>query len=127
VKGKLLSAFGKRREGERAALHQTTAATIGIRGTAIYAEATDDVTYICTCYGKTRLTANTDSSVYEDVKAKYHDNPRYIYTKPKDGKLIEPAPVINHTNEELMLIEACQGRRVPWAFAGDYDNDDSKY
>jgi len=27
VKGKLLSAFGKRREGERAALHQTTAAT----------------------------------------------------------------------------------------------------
>lgn len=126
VTGKLLSAFGKRRDSEREVLHQTTTATIGIRGTAVYTEAESDRTYICTCYGKTRLTANTDPSVYEDVKARYHDKPRYIYAEPQNGQLIAPAPIINHTNDELYLLEACQQRRLPRSFAADYDGGSNK-
>jgi hypothetical protein len=36
-----------------------------------------------------------------------------------EGKNIRPAPFINHTDQELMLIEALVGRTPPFVFAGD--------
>lgn len=120
VTGKLLSVFGKRPPREKLRV-RTVVATIGIRGTGMYVEAAEDKTYICTCYGVADLAANNDSNSRETVITRHHDAPRYILAEAADGQLIQPAPVINHTDAELELIETLVGRNVPFAFGGDYD------
>jgi len=114
LSGKLLSVFGKRAKPFKV---QTTTATIGIRGTGVYLEADPEETYICTCYGKTTLSSNNDPNVSEDIVARHHDAPRYI-TNANSGKIIRPAPFINHTDAELALIEELVGRTTPFSFAG---------
>ncbi len=52
----------------------------------------------------------------------HHDAPRYILADAPTGEKIKSAPVINHTDEELELIESLVGRSVPFAFTGDYDS-----
>lgn len=39
----------------------------------------------------------------------------YILAEPQHARLIEPAPVINHTDRELTLIEELVGRLPPFA------------
>ncbi len=93
---------------------QTAMATIGIRGTAVYVEAHDDHTYVCTCYGTVDISSDLTGRLLETVKTTKHDSPRFIY--PGDSeRLIEPAPVINHTNEELIMLESLVGRSPPFA------------
>lgn len=111
--GKVLSVFGERQSNEKATTIRTTTATIGIRGTGVYAESDPDKSYLCTCYGKTLISAKTDPKQNEAIKASHHDAPRFILKSPEKGKLIIPAPVFNHTDEELMLIEAIVGRESP--------------
>ena len=48
VTGAVLSVFSP---GESKTL-RTSTATIGIRGTAVYLEAEESRTYVCTCYGE---------------------------------------------------------------------------
>lgn len=120
LSGKLLSVFGVRSSGERLGMRSPTA-TIGIRGTGVYMESEPDRTYVCTCYGQTRL-ATVDDEVAENITATHHDSPRYILADGAAGKRIEEAPVINHTDMELMLIEELVGRTPPFAVSGsDYD------
>ena len=111
--GKVLSVFVP---GNRVRV-ATGTATIGIRGTGLYLESVPDCTYACTCYGSTQLDPLADLKRGETVNATYHDSPRYIYASAsmsKKGLLIEPAPVVNHTDAELILLEGLVGRKVPF-------------
>lgn len=117
VSGKFLGVFGKLSRKQSLAFN-TPAATIGIRGTGIYAEADPDKTYLCTCYGTTQLTSNKNPKVSESVTAQHHDAPKYILAQPENGQLITPAPFINHTDLELMTLEALVGREVPFGLPG---------
>jgi len=121
VTGKILSVFGKRKKEERLGV-KTVIATIGIRGTGMYLESDPEQTYVCTCYGTADLASITDKQSKETVVTKHHDAPRYILANAAAGKKIQPAPVINHTDEELELIETLVGRSVPFSFSGDYDS-----
>ena len=112
VTGKLLSVFGKGRPTRLV----TATSTIGIRGTGVYAETDPEQTYFCTCYGVTDIVANTDPASRDTVAAKHHDRPLYILAKGKEGARIRPAPFINHTDQELMIIEALVGRVPPFVF-----------
>lgn len=94
--------------------------TVGIRGTGVYAAADPDKTYLCTCYGRVDLTATADPNATETIQSRHHDAARYIYAQPVNGKLIAPAPFIDHTDLELMTLEALVGREVPFAL-GDKD------
>lgn len=110
VTGKLLSVFG---HGPR--LITTPTATIGIRGTGIYIEAETERTYVCTCYGVVDLQASDMPEAKETVRTTHHDAPRYIYAHGEMPiKMIEPAPVVNHTDAELIMLEALVGRRPPF-------------
>ncbi len=124
--GRLLSVFGKRVKPHNI---QTQTATIGIRGTGIYIESDLDKSYVCTCYGETSITSSKDPNSSVNVKTKHHDDPFYIYSDfNKRGKIIVPAPIINHTDAELELIEQLVGRRTPfvginfggWGDGGSY-------
>lgn len=117
--GKVLSVFGQRSGGRKLAIHTTTA-TIGIRGTGVYSESYDDSSYVCTCYGATQIVSKTDEKSVENVVSHHHDAPRYIVNNPEGGKLILPAPMKNHTDEELMLIETLVGRVPPFSAAQGY-------
>ncbi|RDH82389.1 MAG: hypothetical protein DIZ80_08830 [endosymbiont of Galathealinum brachiosum] len=114
ISGKLLSVFGKRVEKQTLSLHTTTA-TIGIRGTGVYLEAEEKQTYVCTCYGTAELSANEDSKSVERVETRHHDAPRFILADQSVGKNIQPAPVFNHTDDELALVETLVGRVVPFS------------
>jgi hypothetical protein len=121
VTGKFLGVFGKLGERQNLALHTSTA-TIGIRGTGVYAESESDKTYLCTCYGVTDLASAKDPKATEQIKAQHHDAPRYILAEPDQGKRITPAPFINHTDLELMTLEALVGRKVPFGLpATEYE------
>lgn len=114
VTGKLLSV-----SRDSGMLVATPTATIGIRGTGWYAEADPEKTYFCTCYGITDVSATEDPNSRETVKSEHHDRPLYVLFKPHGGKSIVPAPFINHTDQELMLIEALVGREPPFVFSND--------
>lgn len=109
ITGKLLSVFGQREAGKKHNL-RTSTATIGIRGTGVYAESSPDKSYLCTCYGSTSIQSNIDPTQSEIVTTTHHDSPRFILNNAEQGQLIIPAPVFNHTDEELALIEAIVGR-----------------
>ena len=116
--GKLLSVFGKRQGGHSIT---TSTATIGIRGTGIYVESEPEQSYICTCYGQTRVSANADPSVVEEIMTLHHEYPVYVLPAGAGGKLIRTAPVINHRDSELAMIEALVGRKTPFPYpSGGY-------
>ena len=115
VTGKLLSVLGP---GERRI--ETPTATIGIRGTGIYIEAEPERTYVCTCYGVADLQARGRPEVRETVSTQHHEQPRYIYggdLKPASG-MMGKAPVINHTDAELIVLESLVGRKPPFVDSG---------
>jgi hypothetical protein len=115
LSGSLLSVFGRRKADESLIMSGPTA-TLGIRGTGVYMEAEPDLTYLCTCYGKVALASSTDPDDSEIITATNHDLPRYITSKPVKGTRIRKAPVKNHSNAELKLLEAIVGRKVPKGF-----------
>ncbi len=100
-------------------------ATIGIRGTGIYIESDPEKSYICTCYGHTRISANADPNVTLDIVTKHHDKPVYVLPSSSGNALLVAAPVKNHSDVELDLIERLVGRRAPFSYrnkgeVGDY-------
>jgi len=112
--GKLLSVLGP---GARRI--ETPTAAIGIRGTGIYVEAEPERTYVCTCYGIADIQVRDRPEVRETVETKHHDQPRYVYGKAMPSiRMIEGAPVINHTDAELVMLEALVGRRPPFLDSG---------
>jgi len=105
--GALLMVFGKTEHRL-----EVPSGTIGIRGTGLYAEAQPEQSYVCTCYGITEISA-AGTSQRETIESTHHDAPRYLLSDGKDR--IRPAPVKDHTDEELMLIETLVGRVPPFA------------
>lgn len=107
-KGKVLSVLGRGRKR-----FITSTAVVGIRGTGIYIEAEPERSYICTCYGIADIAVKTRPEIRETVKTGHHESPRYVYAL-RTGNLIEKAPVINHTDKELIMLEKMVGRKPPF-------------
>lgn len=114
VTGRLLSVS----RGAQFRVHTQTA-TIGIRGTGFYAESDPEQTYFCTCYGITDIAANNDPESRGTVSATHHDQPFYISANAPAGRAIRAAPVINHSDQELVLIETLAGRTPPFVSQED--------
>ncbi|HZP13466.1 MAG TPA: FecR domain-containing protein [Nevskiaceae bacterium] len=119
VTGALLTVLGPKKQTFDIA---TPVATIGVRGTGVYTEADPEKTYICTCYGKTQISAVADRNATENIQSRHHDAPRYVLAKPQDGKRIVPGGFRDHTDLELMTLEALVGRQVPFKVSdtGEY-------
>jgi len=113
VTGAVLSVF---EPGGRKRI-RTPTATIGIRGTGIYVELRSDRTYVCTCYGVADLEAVDDPAARETVQTRHHDQPRYIMAKGAP-QMIMTAPVVNHSDAELILLEGLVGREPPFVGTG---------
>jgi hypothetical protein len=114
VTGKLLSVFDR---GPRTIT--TPTAAVGIRGTGVYVEADAERTYVCACYGVVDLQARNMPAARETVNTKHHDAPRYIYAHGEMPiKMIEAAPVVNHSDAELIMLEALVGREPPFLRSG---------
>lgn len=95
---------------------QTSTATLGIRGTALYVEAEESRTYVCTCYGEVEIASVGDPAARETVRTRHHEQPRYVMAKGAPQMLMS-APVINHTDAELTMLESLVGRQpafAPW-------------
>ena len=95
--GAILSVFARNKRTLR-----TLSALIGIRGTGVYIETDSYKTYVCTCYGTSYMQVIDSPEINETVTTLYHDQPRFIYSREKR---IDHAPVINHSDQELILLE----------------------
>ena len=113
LSGALLSVFAPKQRKEL----RTSSATIGVRGTAVYLEAEPGRTYVCTCYGEAVLEPAGDPNARETVRTRHHEQPRYIMAKGAP-KMVMPAPMQNHTDAELEMLEALVGRKPPFAEKG---------
>ena len=107
--GAVLSVFER---GPRKRI-ETPTATMGIRGTAMYVEASAERSYVCTCYGSVEIVPYDDPAAAQTVTTSYHDAPRFVY-RSGAAQMITPAPVFNHTDAELIMLEALQGREPPF-------------
>ena len=120
VSGKILSVFGK-----GAKTIQVSTATIGIRGTGCYIEEENHGakarTYFCLCYGDVELVPAAAPQEAARYSTRRHDMPYYIHNDMQMPKTMVPAAVINHTDDELTLLEALVGRRPPfWGSGSGY-------
>lgn len=106
--GKLLAVFGK-----GAQRLETGTATIGIRGTGCYIEAEAERMYICLCYGEAEYLPKIAPEQGRIVKTSHHEQPVWISGINK-GQPITPAPMIDHTDAELVLLENLVGRWPPF-------------
>lgn len=107
LNGKVLSVFGKRNKQLI-----TPTATIGIRGTACYIEVVAEKTYFCLCYGEAEISPNASPARIEIWSTTHHERPVYIGNQA--GQLLEPAPMINHSDAELIMLESMVDRLPPF-------------
>lgn len=110
IAGKLLSVFDK---GERTLT--TTTAVAGIRGTGIYMESEAEKSYLCLCYGHAQIGPLAAPERAESFKTTHHESPRWVFPDR-----MEPAKVINHSDEELILLESLTGRLPPFYYQWGY-------
>jgi hypothetical protein len=113
VSGAVLSVFAPKQRKEL----RTSTATIGIRGTAAYLEAEPERTYICTCYGEAVLEPLAQPGARETVRTTHHEQPRYIMAGGAP-QMVMPAPMINHSDAELELLEGLVRRQPPFVDKG---------
>jgi len=111
VAGAMMGVFG-----DTNTVITTPMATIGIRGTGVYTEAEPQRNYVCLCYGRAHVRANASAAVGEDLSTTHHDAPRTFYAPPGEGAdeqggpFMEAAQMVNHRDEELIMLEALVGR-----------------
>lgn len=108
ITGGILAVFGK---GEKQLLVPT--ATIGIRGTGCYIEAEDKSVYFCLCYGIAEVMPTAEPGRVERIETQHHDRPMAINNDPSLPTMWS-APVVNHTDSELTLLENLVGRWPPF-------------
>ncbi|RJG00160.1 hypothetical protein D3871_15800 [Noviherbaspirillum saxi] len=106
--GKILSVFGT---GAKQLI--TPTATIGIRGTGCYIEAEPDRTYFCLCYGGAVVQPNANPAMSKILRTRHHEQPLIISSSAAQDAML-PAGVINHTDAELVMLEALVGRKPPF-------------
>lgn len=107
LNGRLLSVFGK---GDKRI--ETGTATIGIRGTGCYLEADPARTYFCLCYGIADIARAGGEQPVMTVQTTHHEQPLYLYADTDQG--IKRAPMINHSDAELIMLEQLVGRIPPF-------------
>lgn len=103
--GRMLAVFEKGK-----AQVSTPTAVAGIRGTGIYVEAEAERSYVCLCYGSAELSSRQNAALSESLRTSHHDAPRYISSSG-----IVPAPVKDHSDDELFLLESLVGRTPPFS------------
>jgi hypothetical protein len=106
--GALLGVFGKGGPRQLA----TSTATADIRGTGLYMEASPERTYLCTCYGTVEME-DLHGTEKRLVTSGYH-TPNVVYAEMTDGKMMQKAEFINHTDAELVMLEKLVGRLPPF-------------
>ncbi|MBF0189687.1 MAG: hypothetical protein HQL99_00890 [Magnetococcales bacterium] len=102
--GRVLSVFGA---GARTLI--TPTATIGIRGTGLFLHVAPEQDYLCLCYGRVEIRMNANPRHIEALEARHHAA-RYL----SPDASIRQGPMINHTDEELFMLEALVNRRPPF-------------
>jgi len=119
VTGKVLTVFGKSQDLRTL---QTSTATIGIRGTGCYIEdegsGTAARSYFCLCYGSVDLIPRATPQDRASYSTSYHEKPLFIYNDTKMSSMLVPAGVINHTDDELIMLESLVGRWPPFLRPG---------
>ncbi len=108
VSGRILSVFGPKPISLK-----TPLANIGIRGTAAYLESDPASMNVCVCYGHAVMTPNGAPALSEEVDNHHHETPRLVHPGPH-GPVMEKMPIKNHTDEELVMLEALLGRVPPF-------------
>jgi len=108
LQGRVLSVFGKGRKRI-----ETPTATIGIRGTGCYIEAAPEQTYFCLCYGTVEVVPKADPAQAVSYSTEHHENPVIIGSTP-GTPMMEKTRVINHSDDELVMLEALVGRKPPF-------------
>lgn len=108
VTGRILSVF----EPGRKRLVVPTA-TIGIRGTACYIEAEPRKVYFCLCYGTAEIEPVAEPGRMERISTQHHDHPIFIHAD-KGMPAMAVAQPVNHTDDELIMLEWLNRRRPPF-------------
>ncbi len=110
--GKVLSVFSQKPVAIKAA-----SASIGIRGTGAYIEVGLAGVYFCLCYGEALVDGPGMSSKL--VKTTHHEQPLLL---TDDGGILraQPGPFQNHSDAELIMLEALVGREPPFMKDGQY-------
>lgn len=104
--GGLLAVFEKRK---KPLLIHTNIATIGIRGTGVYISTQPYQLYTCTCYGETSLSVGKQ---HELISATHHN--AHTAGKNEQGVMaMQATQVIDHTDEELRMLESLVERKPP--------------
>lgn len=115
LSGKLLTVFGS--TGHQV---NTPHTTLGIRGTGVYLEAEAEKSYVCICYGTVDIQSKLKPEESLTAVSKHHDQPRYVGKNSEGEASIRNAPMKNHTDMELVMLEALVGRTVPFVADKDY-------
>ena len=111
--GQVLSVFSKKPVVIKAAN-----ASIGIRGTGAYIEINPDSVYFCLCYGEA-LVEGPGMPKGKLVKTTHHEQP--LLLNDEGGVMrVEPGPFLNHSDAELVMLEALVGREPPFVRDGTY-------
>lgn len=113
LNGRLMAVFGK---GSQQL--ETATATIGIRGTGCYIESSPERVYFCLCYGTADIVPAADPTGQQRITTRHHDQPMYIL--PDGQRAMVPADMENHTDDELMMLEALVGREPPFIADGSH-------
>jgi hypothetical protein len=91
--------------------------TAGIRGTGVYSEIfanQNGRNYFCNCYGTVDMTAGQDKT---QSQSSYHQA-FWGEVEPRNGRMLNPAGAINHTDEELEVLARLINQRTTWQVSG---------
>ncbi|HET7730368.1 MAG TPA: hypothetical protein VFK48_10080 [Usitatibacter sp.] len=110
--GRVLSVFGRKPVAVKAA-----SASIGIRGTGAYFEVEPAGVYFCLCYGEAVIEG--PGMAPKAVVTTHHEQP-LLLRENAAAMRAEPGPFRNHTDEELVMLEALHGRQPPFMKDGQY-------
>lgn len=109
--GRVLAVFA-RRPPDRSLDVRIPAATIGIRGTGMYLELGRRRSYFCLCYG-TAVVSGSSMAAPVTIETRHHESPVWLDAGGRAMRVM-PAPFRNHTDDELVLLEALTGREPPF-------------
>ena len=93
-------------------------ASIGIRGTGFYLEVEPESVYFCLCYGEARVEGPGMAEPHA-VKTSHHESP-LVLSEAGGVMRADPGPFKNHTDAELVMLEALCGREPPFMKGGKY-------
>jgi len=111
VAGRVLSVFA-RRPPDRPLDVRIPSATIGIRGTGMYLELGRRRSYFCLCYG-TAVVSGSSIDAPVTIETRHHESPVWLDASGRAMRVMA-APFRNHTDDELLLLEALAGRVPPF-------------